>query len=33
LWLFFFIIPTFAVAIRRMHDQNRSGWFFFIPLV
>jgi uncharacterized membrane protein YhaH (DUF805 family) len=28
-----YIIPVYAVAIRRMHDQDRSGWFFFIPVV
>ncbi len=33
LLLLVYIIPIYAVAIRRMHDQNRSGWFFFIPIV
>ena len=32
----FFIIPSFAVGIRRLHDTNRSGWWVligFIPLI
>ena len=24
-------IPTLTVAIRRMHDVNKSGWFILIP--
>ncbi len=30
------IIPTLAVLVRRLHDTNRSGWWFmirFVPLV
>ncbi len=30
------LIPSVAVAIRRLHDTGRSGWWFllaFIPLV
>ncbi|MCP3921559.1 MAG: DUF805 domain-containing protein [Desulfobacterales bacterium] len=30
------IIPTIAVTVRRLHDTNRSGWwflFFLIPLI
>lgn len=29
------LIPTIAVAVRRLHDTGRSGWWFllvFIPL-
>ena len=29
-------LPSVAVAIRRLHDTNRSGWWFllsFIPLI
>ena len=32
----FFIIPYFAVAVRRLHDIGKSGWYYFlivIPLV
>lgn len=27
------IIPGLAMAIRRFHDQNRSGWFILLGLV
>lgn len=27
------IIPTIAVSVRRLHDTNRSGWWFFIILI
>jgi uncharacterized membrane protein YhaH (DUF805 family) len=30
------IIPTFAVAIRRLHDTDRVGWWIllsFVPLI
>lgn len=27
------IIPSIAVAIRRLHDTNRSGWWLLISLV
>ena len=30
------IVPSLALAIRRLHDTNKSGWFLllgFIPLV
>ncbi|MEM6344484.1 MAG: DUF805 domain-containing protein [Bacteroidota bacterium] len=30
------VIPTLAVMVRRLHDTNRSGWWFmirFVPLV
>src|ERR1035437_6636188 len=26
-------IPGFAVAVRRLHDVGKSGWFMFIALV
>jgi len=25
-------LPSIAVTIRRMHDVNKSGWYFFVPL-
>ena len=31
-----FLIPSIAVAVRRLHDIGKSGWFFllaFIPFV
>jgi uncharacterized membrane protein YhaH (DUF805 family) len=30
------LVPSFAVCVRRMHDQDRSGWFvllWFVPVV
>ena len=27
------IIPSIAVAIRRLHDTNKSGWFLLIGLI
>lgn len=26
------IVPSIAVAVRRMHDQDKSGWFILIPI-
>lgn len=26
------IIPSIAIAVRRLHDANRSGWFLLIPV-
>lgn len=31
-----FLIPTLSVAVRRLHDTNRSGWWIllgFIPII
>ena len=27
------LIPGIAVAIRRMHDTGRSGWWLLLPIV
>ena len=27
------LIPGIAVAVRRLHDTGRSGWWYFIALV
>lgn len=27
------LIPSFAVFIRRLHDTNHSGWWWFIGLI
>jgi len=27
------IIPGLAVMVRRLHDVNKSGWFFFIVFI
>lgn len=29
----FVMIPGLAVFVRRLHDTNRSGWWFFISLI
>jgi uncharacterized membrane protein YhaH (DUF805 family) len=26
------LVPSFAVAIRRMHDVGKSGWYVLIPI-
>ncbi len=26
-------LPSLAVVVRRLHDVNRSGWFFFVVLI
>tara|TARA_B110000459_G_scaffold179685_1_gene205868 strand:- start:986 stop:1153 length:168 start_codon:yes stop_codon:yes gene_type:complete len=26
------LIPGIAVAVRRMHDVGKSGWFILIPI-
>jgi uncharacterized membrane protein YhaH (DUF805 family) len=33
-WLFLLlmIVPGIAVAVRRVHDQDKSGWFVLIPI-
>jgi uncharacterized membrane protein YhaH (DUF805 family) len=36
LWGLFVFIPNLAVTIRRLHDQDKSGWFYlmvFIPII
>ncbi|MCL2154372.1 MAG: DUF805 domain-containing protein [Leptospirales bacterium] len=27
------LLPSLAVAIRRLHDTNRSGWFLLLALI
>ena len=27
------LIPYIAVAVRRLHDTNRSGWWLLLPLI
>ncbi|WKW46399.1 DUF805 domain-containing protein [Myroides sp. JBRI-B21084] len=27
------LIPTLAVAVRRLHDIGKSGWFYFVGLI
>ena len=28
----FILVPTIAVAVRRMHDTNHSGWWVICPI-
>lgn len=25
------LLPSLAVAVRRLHDVNKSGWFYLVP--
>ena len=27
------LIPSFAVIARRLHDVNKSGWFYFVAFI
>jgi uncharacterized membrane protein YhaH (DUF805 family) len=27
------LIPSLAVVVRRLHDVNKSGWFYFVGLI
>lgn len=29
----FFIIPNFAVSVRRLHDRDKSGWWLLISIL
>ncbi len=33
LYSLFIIIPSLAVAVRRLHDTGRSGWWLLIGLI
>ena len=33
IYAFVVLIPSIAVAVRRLHDTNRSGWWLFIMLI
>ena len=33
IFLLAMIIPGLAVAVRRLHDTDRSGWWIFISLI
>ncbi len=32
-YFFISIIPILALVVRRLHDTNRSGWWYFIGIV
>ena len=29
----FHIIPTYSITVRRLHDSDRTGWWFFGPIL
>ena len=29
----FHIIPTYSITVRRLHDSDRTGWWFFAPVL
>ena len=33
IYIFAIIIPSLALAVRRLHDVGKSGWFYFIRLI
>lgn len=33
LYYLFILIPSFAVAVRRLHDTGRSGWWLLLLLL
>lgn len=33
LYLLAMLVPSIAVAVRRLHDVGKSGWFYFIGLI
>jgi uncharacterized membrane protein YhaH (DUF805 family) len=33
IYLLGIMIPSLAVAVRRLHDVGKSGWFYFIALI
>ena len=32
-YLLFIIIPSISLLVRRLHDVNKSGWFYWIQLI
>ena len=32
IYIFAVMIPSLAVAVRRMHDVGKSGWYMLIPI-
>ncbi|PPF46756.1 DUF805 domain-containing protein [Pseudoclavibacter sp. AY1F1] len=33
IWSLAILVPSFALLFRRLHDTNRSGWWWFIVFV
>jgi len=32
-WVFAAFLPTLSVLVRRLHDTDHSGWFYWIALI
>lgn len=32
IYIFGSLVPSWAVAVRRMHDTGKSGWYMLIPI-
>lgn len=32
IWTLIFLLPSYAVSVRRLHDVGYSGWWCFMPL-
>ena len=33
IWELALIVPSIAIGVRRLHDINKSGWWYFISFV
>lgn len=33
IWIIGNIIPLISIAVRRLHDSDRSGWFYLLVLI
>ena len=33
IWILGLLVPSISVAVRRLHDTNRSGWFYLIQMI
>jgi uncharacterized membrane protein YhaH (DUF805 family) len=33
IWVLAAIVPSWAVTVRRLHDQDKSGWFILLTLI
>ena len=32
IFILLILVPGLAVAVRRVHDQDKSGWFVLVPI-
>jgi uncharacterized membrane protein YhaH (DUF805 family) len=32
IYMLFLLVPTAAIAVRRMHDTSRPGWWCLVPI-